>query len=188
MANPSTEIYDTPLVLTLGHSTRSLDDFIKVLWLHGVTCLADVRTMPRSRHNPQFNFDSLPGDLKEAGIGYEHIAALGGLRKARAESPNTGWRNKSFQGYADYMLTPEFEAGLQHLINLAGRELVAIMCAEAVPWRCHRSLIGDALLVHGIRVGDIIGEKPAAPHKLTAWAQIKGTGLLYPATPEIEFG
>lgn len=173
-----------PVVLTVGHSTRSLEDFLSLLRVHSVTYLVDVRTVPRSRHNPQFNRETLPLDLKANGIGYEHMPSLGGLRKARADSPNSGWRNKSFRGYADYMLTPEFDAGLQRLIDLAGRERVAIMCAEAVPWRCHRSLIGDALLVRGIRVEDIISEKRAEPHKLTPWAQVSGDDLIYP--PEIE--
>jgi uncharacterized protein (DUF488 family) len=176
----------TPLVLTVGHSTHSLEDFIKLLRVHGVDYLLDVRTVPRSRHNPQFNLDSLPKDLEAAGIGYDHSAALGGLRKARRDSPNTGWRNKSFQGYADYMLTPDFEVGLRQLIDLAGRKQVAIMCAEAVPWRCHRSLIGDALLVRGIRVEDIMSEKPATPHKITRWAQVNGTEVTYPPAPETE--
>jgi uncharacterized protein (DUF488 family) len=106
---------------------------------HGVSFLVDVRTIPRSRHNPQFNLNTLPQVLAEAGIGYEHSTVLGGLRKPQPESPNTGWRNKSFRGFADYMLTPDFKAGLQHLMDLARREWVAIMCAEVVPWRCHRS-------------------------------------------------
>jgi uncharacterized protein (DUF488 family) len=179
---------NAPLLLTVGHSTRSLEDFVKLLRAQGVTFLVDVRTIPRSYHNPQFNLDTLPGELKKAGIGYEHMSVLGGLRKPRPESPNNGWRNKSFQGYADYMLTPEFKAGLQQLVNLAGRERVAIMCAEAVPWRCHRSLIGDALLVRGIRVKDIINEKPATPHKLTAWAQVNGTEITYPLAKPTENG
>ena len=188
MDNLPAEHKDSPVILTVGHSTRSLADFAKLLWAHNVTYLVDVRTIPRSRHNPQFNLDTLPEDLAEAGIGYEHSTALGGLRKPQPESPNTGWRNKSFQGYADYMLTPDFKAGLQHLMDLARRERVAIMCAEAVPWRCHRSLIGDALLVQGMRVEDIISKKFASPHRLTAWAQVKGTELTYPPASEREVG
>ncbi len=177
---------DAPVVKTVGHSTRSLEDFLSLLRKHGVTYLVDVRTVPRSRHNPQFNRETLPSDLKANGIGYEHISSLGGLRKPRADSPNTGWRNKSFRGYADYMLTPEFGSGLLRLIDLAGQARVAIMCAEAVPWRCHRSLIGDALLVRGVRVEDIISEKRAEPHKLTPWARVSGDDLKYPPETENE--
>ncbi len=177
---------DAPVVQTVGHSTHSLEEFLSLLRKHGVTYLVDVRTVPRSRHNPQFNRETLPSDLKANGIGYEHISSLGGLRKARVDSPNMGWRNASFRGYADYMLTPEFAAGLHRLIDLAGHERVAIMCAEAVPWRCHRSLIGDALLVRGVRVEDIISEKRAEPHKLTPWARVSGDDLTYPQETENE--
>jgi uncharacterized protein (DUF488 family) len=188
MSNTPEEPYllaaDAPLVRTIGHSTRSLEEFLSLLIANGVTYLVDVRTVPRSRHNPQFNRETLPQVLEANGIGYEHLASLGGLRKSRADSPNTAWRNASFRGYADYMLTPEFETDLRHLIDLATQQQVAIMCAEAVPWRCHRSLIGDALLVHGVRVEDIISEKRAEPHKLTPWARVSGTMLTYP--PEAE--
>jgi len=177
---------DALVVLTVGHSTRALEDFLSLLRVHNITYLVDVRTVPRSRHNPQFNQETLPQELERNGIGYEHLPSLGGLRKARADSPNMGWRNASFRGYADYMLTPEFAVGLQRLIELAGRERVAIMCAEAVPWRCHRSLIGDALLVRGLRVEDIISEKRAAPHKLTPWAHVSGDDLTYPPQTENE--
>ncbi|MDQ2807193.1 MAG: DUF488 domain-containing protein [Chloroflexota bacterium] len=183
-AEPYTSLTpDAPVVLTVGHSTRSLEDFLRLLQVHKVTYLADVRTVPRSRHNPQFNRETLPQELEKNGIGYVHLPALGGLRKARADSPNMGWRNVSFRGYADYMLTPEFAVGLQELIALAGQERVAIMCAEAVPWRCHRSLIGDALLVRGLCVEDIMSEQRVAPHKLTPWAQVSGDALTYP--PEV---
>jgi uncharacterized protein (DUF488 family) len=170
----------TPLVLTVGHSTRSLEDFIKLLRVHGVGYLLDVRTVPRSRHNPQFNLDSLPKELEAAGIGYGHSTALGGLRKARHDSPNTGWRNKSFQGYADYMLTPDFEAGLRQLIDLAGHRQVAIMCAEAVPWRCHRSLIADAMILKGWQVRDILSAAPAKEHKLTPFLKVINNQPTYP--------
>ncbi len=177
---------DALVVLTVGHSTRALEDFLRLLRAYGVTYLVDVRTVPRSRHNPQFNRETLRQELEGNGIGYEHLPALGGLRKPRADSPNTGWRNASFRGYADHMRTPEFEAGLHRLVELAGPERVAIMCAEAVPWRCHRSLIGDALLVHGIRVEDIMSEKRVAPHKLTPWAHVSGDDLTYPPETENE--
>lgn len=167
-------------VLTVGHSTRSLDEFIALLRAHRVGLLVDVRTVPRSRTNPQFNRDTLPAALHAAGIGYEHAAALGGLRHARADSPNTGWHNLSFRGYADYMQTPPFEAALGHLIDLARRERVAIMCAEAVPWRCHRSLIADALLVHGIEADEIVSASRVQPHRLHAFAVVDGTRVGYP--------
>ena len=142
--------------MTVGHSTRTIEEFIGLLKAHAVTCVVDVRTVPRSRHNPQFNRDSLPDSLKLAGLGYVHMPGLGGLRHAKPDSINVGWRNASFRGYADYMQTPEFEQSLEELIQLAKQEQIAIMCAEAVPWRCHRSLIADALLVRGIRTEDIM--------------------------------
>jgi uncharacterized protein (DUF488 family) len=135
------ESKSVPLILTIGHSTRTIEEFIGLLHMHGVTQVADVRTIPRSRHNPQFNADSLPKSLKKSGIGYIHLAGLGGLRHASRASLNTGWRNASFRGFADYMQTPEFEKALKELIKIASRGRVTLMCAEAVPWRCHRSLI-----------------------------------------------
>jgi len=125
----------TPLIMTVGHSTRTLEEFLGLLQTHGVTCIVDVRTVPRSQHNPQFNKDSLPRSLKEIGLGYVHMPGLGGLRHAKRDSPNAGWRNASFRGYADYMQTPEFAAGLENLIEMAALVPTAIMCAEAVPWR-----------------------------------------------------
>ncbi|MEP6933607.1 MAG: DUF488 domain-containing protein, partial [Nitrospirota bacterium] len=129
-----------PIVLTIGHSTRTLQEFIVLLQAHGAMRVVDVRTVPRSRHNPQFNKASLPGSLKKAGLGYIHLPGLGGLRHAQPDSLNVGWRNASFRGYADYMQTPEFEQSLDELIQLATQEQIVLMCAEAVPWRCHRSL------------------------------------------------
>jgi uncharacterized protein (DUF488 family) len=140
-----------PLVLTIGHSTLTLKEFISLLHAHGTTCVVDVRTVPRSRHNPQFNKASLPSSLKKAGLGYVHLPGLGGLRRARPDSVNLGWRNASFRGYADYMQTPEFEQSLDEMVQVANQERIVLMCAEAVPWRCHRSLIADALLVRGVR-------------------------------------
>ncbi len=169
-----------PLVLTVGHSTRTIEDFIRLLQAHGVTCVADVRTIPRSRHNPQFNGELLPASLKQAGIGYVHMAGLGGLRHTSRMSPNTGWRNASFRGFADYMQTPEFEHALKELQQLASREQVALMCAEAVPWRCHRSLIADALLVRGIRTEHILSPTTRHPHTLTPFARVHGLQLTYP--------
>jgi uncharacterized protein (DUF488 family) len=169
-------------VLTIGHSTRSIESFIEMLRAHGVKRVVDVRTIPRSRTNPQFNRESLARSLAEAGIGYTHLAELGGLRHARKDSLNTGWRNTSFRGYADYMQTPEFEAAIESLIEAAQREQVTIMCAEAVPWRCHRSLIGDALKLRGIAVEDIMSATRTQPHELTSFAKVIGTQVIYPAS------
>lgn len=171
----------SPFVLTIGHSTRAIEEFIVLLQTHGATCVADVRTIPRSRHNSQFNMDSLSISLKKAGIGYVHMPGLGGLRHARRDSVNTGWRNTSFRGYADYMQTPEFEQSLDELIHLAIREQVVVMCAEAVPWRCHRSLIGDALLIHGIFTEDIMSATRRQTHTLTSFAEVHGTTIRYPS-------
>ncbi len=170
-------------VLTIGHSTRSLEELLRVLESHGVEHLADVRTIPRSRHNPQFNREGLAGQLRRAGIGYAHMPALGGLRHARRDSPNGGWRNASFRGFADYMQTPEFEAGLEALIEVAARARTVIMCAEAVPWRCHRSLIADALSARGLRVEHILSPTRAERHALTAFATLEGTRVTYPPEP-----
>jgi len=170
----------SPIVLTVGHSTRTLENFISLLKTHSVTRVADVRTVARSRHNPQFNKDSLPEELKKADLGYIHLPGLGGLRHAKPDSLNLGWRNASFRGYADYMQTPEFEGSFDELIQLAKQDRIAIMCAEAVPWRCHRSLIADALLVRGIRVEDIMSPTSRTVHALTPFAKVRGTTITYP--------
>ena len=169
------------IVLTIGHSTRTLAEFIRLLQLHAVTRVVDVRTVPRSRHNPQFNKDSLPLALEKAGLGYVHLPGLGGLRHAKRDSLNCGWRNASFRGYADYMQTPEFERSLEELIRLSNRDRIALMCAEAVPWRCHRSLIADALLARGIRTEDIMSPTRRQLHSLTPFAKVCGTTITYPA-------
>ncbi len=176
--------HSLPLVLTVGHSTRTLDEFIHLLQAHGVTRVADVRTIPRSRHNPQFNGESLPEGLKNAGIGYIHLSGLGGLRHTTRLSPNTGWRNASFRGFADYMQTPEFDHALQELLSLAKPGQIALMCAEAVPWRCHRSLIADALQVRGIRVEHILSPTRRQAHALTPFARVRGLRLTYPPGEE----
>lgn len=173
---------DACRVLTIGHSTRPIDEFVGLLSAHGVTQLVDVRTVPRSRHNPQFNGDALPASLAAAGIGYVHAPGLGGFRPTSADSPNEGWRNLSFRGYADYMQGADFADNLYSLIELARSDRVALMCAEAVPWRCHRSLIADALLVHGIAACEIASAKRLQPHRLTAFAKVRGSALTYPAT------
>lgn len=172
-----------PTVFTIGHSTRSLPDFISLLKGQSVTKLVDVRTVPRSRHNPQFNRDTLPAELAAAGIDYEHMSGLGGFRSTHSDSPNAGWRNLSFRGYADYMQTSEFATSLEALIADARVERVALMCAEAVPWRCHRSLIADALTVHGLHVEEIISESRTQVHALTSFARVSGTVVTYPPEP-----
>lgn len=152
-----------------------------MLKAHGVKLLVDVRTVPRSRYNPQFNRQTLPQALVAEGIDYEHMPGLGGLRHSRKDSPNTGWKNLSFRGYADYMLTAEFAQSLEILENLDRRQTTAIMCAESVPWRCHRSLIADALTVRGIPVSHIMSQTRANPHRLTAFAKVEGARITYPA-------
>lgn len=169
-----------PLICTIGHSTLPLQEFIHLLQINGVTHLLDVRSVPRSRHNPQFNRDSLPAALQVVGIDYTHLAGLGGLRHAQRDSINTGWRNASFRGYADYMQTADFEQHLQHAMVLAQQQRCALMCAEAVPWRCHRSLIADALVVRGMMVEDIMGPHGRTPHRLTPFAKVRGTHVHYP--------
>ena len=168
------------LILTVGHSTRPIGEFIELLKAHAVARVVDVRTVPRSRRNPQFDQDALPGALAAAGIGYTHLPALGGLRRARPDSLNTGWRNASFRGYADYMQGPQFAAALEAAIALAKKEQIALMCAEAVPWRCHRSLIADALLARGIGAEDISSPTRRSPHRLTPFARVRGTEITYP--------
>ena len=170
----------SPLVLTIGHSTRPMETFIRLLQAHGVAGVVDVRTIPRSRHNPQFNADSLPASLKAAGIRYRHMPGLGGLRHTTAASINTGWRNSSFRGFADYMQTPEFERALEALIKLAARRRLALMCAEAVPWRCHRSLIADALLARNLPVEHIMSLTRRQSHALTPFAKVRGCRITYP--------
>lgn len=167
-------------VLTIGHSNRPLAEFLELLRAHHVTLLVDVRKLPGSKKNPQFNHDTLCEALREAGIDYVHMPGLGGLRRRVPNSPNTGWRNASFQGYADYMLTPEFEKSLEELIARAIGQRAVLMCAEAVPWRCHRSLIGDALVVRGIAVEDIFTAGRTQPHVLRSFAHVEGTRITYP--------
>lgn len=169
-----------PIIYTIGHSTRSLDELVELLRTYHVERLVDVRTIPRSRHNPQFNRRELSKSLHNRRLNYRHLKALGGLRHARSDSANGAWRNKSFRGYADYMQTPEFETALITLIDLATEKSAAIMCAEAVPWRCHRSLIADALVVRGFEVLDIMSLTSAKPHQLTSFASVQGTKVTYP--------
>ena len=169
---------------TIGHSTRTLDDLVDALNSVGVDLLVDIRTVPRSRHTPQFNRDVLSRELPRRGIGYRHLKALGGLRKPRPDSRNTAWRNAGFRGFADYMESPEFEAALDELRELAGRAgTAAIVCAEAVPWRCHRSLVADALTARGDTVFHLMGPGKARPHTLTPFARIEGDRVTYAGEP-----
>ena len=168
-------------VYTVGHSTHSIDDFVGLLRAYSIERLVDVRSIPRSRHNPQFNYDTLGTFLRNRRIGYRLMKELGGLRHTRADSLNTGWHNTSFRGFADYMQTPEFAAAIAKLVELAKEKTTAIMCAEAVPWRCHRSLIGDALIIRGIDVVDIFTSKSSKSHVFTSMAKVHGMRVTYPA-------
>lgn len=168
------------VVCTIGHSNRPIDVFLDLLQTNEVTHVLDVRTIPRSLHNPQFGQDMLPAHLQAADIDYTHMAGLGGLRHTSPNSPNGAWRNASFRGYADYMQTEDFAANIEIVIELARKERCVLMCAEAVPWRCHRSLIADALIVRGIQVEDIIGPRGRSVRKLTAWSHVDGLQITYP--------
>jgi uncharacterized protein (DUF488 family) len=168
-------------VFTVGHSTLPIGDFISLLRSYCIACVADIRTVPRSRHNPQFNSDALGHELKRHNIEYVLLPELGGLRRARKDSSNSGWRSMSFRGYADYMQTDPFEAGLVALIDLSRQRHTAMMCAEAVPWRCHRSLVADALSVRSIPAVDILSARSARLHQLTPFAHVEGTHITYPA-------
>jgi uncharacterized protein (DUF488 family) len=171
---------ESPDFFTIGHSTRQISAFLGMLMAHGIVRIVDVRTVPRSRHNPQFDTAPLQASLTAAGIGYTHFPALGGLRRPLPDSVNTGWRNLAFRGFADHMQTPAFAAAMEQLTSLARSERVALMCAEAVPWRCHRSLIADALTVRGLRVDHILSTENARPHQLTRWAHVGGETITYP--------
>lgn len=176
-------------VYTVGHSTRSIEELVALLRENGITVLVDVRRFPGSRRHPQFGRDALAHALSEHGIRYVHAPDLGGRRAARPDSPNTAWRNRGFRGYADYMQTPGFKAALASLEQLAAQEAVAIMCAEAVPWRCHRRLIADALVAHGVPVMHILGPGRVEPHALDPNARVRGDGtLMYPAPGDEQAG
>lgn len=176
-------------MMTIGHSTLPIETFIEILQDNGVRMLADIRTVPKSGHNPQFAQENLSPALQKAGIDYQWHRNLGGLRHARKDSINTGWRNASFRGYADYMQTPEFAAAVDELLSDSAEAQTAIMCAEAVPWRCHRSLVGDALAARGIAVEDITyaaqGKSRRQPHKMTPFARIDGKRVWYPAEDDL---
>jgi uncharacterized protein (DUF488 family) len=170
-------------IFTIGHSNRSLEDFVGLLEANKIELLADVRTVPKSRTNPQFNQDTLPQSLEQASIRYVHFSELGGWRRSTFEnSPNTGWRTPAFKNYADYMISEQFQAGIQRLISAAARLCTAIMCAEAVPWRCHRTLISDALTVRGLHVMHIVSKTKVYEHSLPPWAEVAGVSITYPAS------
>lgn len=172
---------DPPSIYAIGHSTHPIEKFIELLQAHGIQILADIRTIPRSRHNPQFNSDALAGELLEAGIRYVHLQELGGLRRPRPDSPNNAWENTSFRGYADYMQTREFASALDELVELASGGKTAIMCAEGNPFRCHRQLVADALTARGIPVSHIASRKTARPHAMTPFARVDAGRVSYPA-------
>lgn len=173
----------TARIYGIGHSTRSIEEFIELLRSHGVATVADVRSIPGSRKFPQFNSEPLRRALADAGIEYQRIPLLGGRRSTAIgkSDASAAWRNPSFRAYAEYMQTPEFEEGLRQLLRLARDGPVAVLCAEAVPWRCHRSLIADALVARGIEVDQIISGTRATPHRLTPFAHLDGTHVTYPA-------
>jgi uncharacterized protein (DUF488 family) len=169
-----------PAIWTIGHSTRPIDEFIGMLRAHQIGLLIDVRIIPRSRYNPQFNTDTLAQSLRDATLWYLHLPELGGLRKPKKDSINDGWRNTGFRGYADYMQTEEFHRTLEVLMAYCRDKNTAVMCAEAVPWRCHRSLIADALVTQGWDVRHIMGPSDAKPHQLTSFAHFEEGALTYP--------
>ncbi|MGH8373371.1 MAG: DUF488 family protein [Gammaproteobacteria bacterium] len=168
------------ILYTVGHSNRPLAEFIALLQSHAIKLLVDVRSIPRSRHNPQFNAEALQASLQQHSIAWLHLKDLGGLRKPHQDSINTGWRNASFRGYADYLQTSEFVAALDRLMTLAAAQTTAMMCAEAVPWRCHRSLIADALTVRTVEVRHIMASDKWQLHQLTPFAYVEGTQITYP--------
>jgi uncharacterized protein (DUF488 family) len=168
-------------IYTIGHSTRPIDEFLDLLRSHGIRQIIDIRTIPKSRRNPQFNTESLAASLRGVGMEYVHLRELGGLRHPRRDSINIGWRNAGFRGFADYMQTAAFATAIDGAIQLAETAPSALMCAEAVPWRCHRSLVADALVVRGIRVFEIVTSAAPKEHTLTPFAAVRGTQVTYPA-------
>jgi uncharacterized protein (DUF488 family) len=167
-------------IYTIGHSNHPIEKFIGMLQSHEVRLVVDVRTIPRSRHNPQYNSDTLRTALEAADIGYRHLPALGGLRHPKKDSVNRAWENDSFRGFADYMQTEGFAAGLSELTAIGQERRTVVMCAEALPWRCHRSLIADALLVHRVTVLHIMSRTSVKEHALTTFAKVSGMAITYP--------
>ncbi len=181
MRSSSSKLARKTVIFTVGHSTRQTPEFLELLKCYEIKNVVDIRTIPKSRHNPQFNGDVLEKSLKEAGIEYLHLKGLGGLRHPLKDSQNTAWKNASFRGFADYMQTEEFKENIENLIRISEEKTTAVMCAEAVPWRCHRSLIGDALLIRGIQVRHIINAHSIKDHTLTPWAKVANKSITYPA-------
>jgi uncharacterized protein (DUF488 family) len=170
----------TPIIFTIGHSTRTADEFAALLDAHGVRQIADVRTIPQSKRHPHFSRDALDGFLAARGILYRHFPALGGLRRPRPDSINTAWQHPGFRGYADHMQTAEFQRGLHDLAQFALQGPTSVLCAEAVWWQCHRRLLADALVVRGIPVRHILSPAEPKPHELSEFAREEGGGVIYP--------
>ncbi|GJL58803.1 MAG: hypothetical protein NPIRA03_16600 [Nitrospirales bacterium] len=183
----SPETLVSPELWTIGHSTRPIEEFVGLLQSHGIQLLADVRTIPFSRRNPQFHQETLARSLREAGLQYRHMPELGGRRKTRPDSVNVGWRNEGFRGYADYMQTQAFWNGLEELVNIGQQSPSAVMCAEAVPWRCHRTLIADAMVIRGWTVHHIISASSLKTHTLTPFAKSDAGRLTYPSERHSHF-
>jgi uncharacterized protein (DUF488 family) len=181
MSTPDKKVRQSAsIVYTIGHSTRKLSEFIQILKDYSIDYVVDIRPVAKSRHNPQFNSAHLEKILKKHDIYYYHFTQLGGFRHVQKDSVNLAWHNESFRGFADYMQTQEFKDAIKMLLKAVNKYHVVLMCAEAVPWRCHRSLIGDALMVRDIEVIDIFDEHHSKPHVLTSWAQVEGTDITYP--------
>jgi len=171
---------ERPVIFTIGHSTRSLETFLQILKAYRVKVLVDVRKIPHSKHNPQFNQETFSEKLNEAGYKYLHIPELGGFRRPKPDSRNLGWRSAGFRGFADYMESREFEESLEKLVKIATQGGVSIMCAEAFPWRCHRRLLSDALMIRGFQVEHILSLTKSHPHRLHPSAKVEGGILTYP--------
>ncbi|MHB1927799.1 MAG: DUF488 domain-containing protein [Leptospirillum sp.] len=182
MPGSSSIVFET--VFTLGHGARSLEDFISILEAYEIRLLVDVRSVPLSRDNPQFNKEALPEEVKKRGIRYLHVPGLGGFRHPLKDSPNAGWRNAGFRGFADYMSSDAFQQSVQELVELSQEFRLALMCAETLPWRCHRFLIADAMLQRGIAVDHLFKAGTLQHHRLTSWARVEGTRLTYPPLTE----
>ncbi len=175
------DLKNSPTIWTIGHSTRPVEEFIAILKRRSVVSIIDIRTIPRSRKNPQFNLETLSGKLEDHGLTYLHAPKLGGLRRSKPDSINIGMENDSFRGFADYMQTAEFEIAIDELLIDSKQRRSAMMCAETLPWRCHRSLISDALVVRGIQVRHIIGNSKDMEHKLSRYAHVEGMVVTYPS-------